>query len=83
MEKIMKPVEVTFRGGPVHNIVFQASRIPQVQIFMDERERIVHCYVRDEMEYYYDPELSKKLTANFDGVQANTSNNDIKPIRDV
>jgi len=63
MGKVSKPVLMTFDGGPLHRIQADMTWLPQVQIFVDDRDFKVLAYLRDETTYKYDAKLSKQLTA--------------------
>lgn len=62
-------IVIPFIGGPLHGIKFQAEWLPQLNLCIDERDRRIHAYVREEMAYFYEQDLSDKLSANFDVVR--------------
>lgn len=70
MGKVAKPILMTFRGGPLHRIQANMTWLPQVQVFVDDRDNAVMAYLRDETVYRYDPALSVKLSANHEAVVA-------------
>lgn len=57
---------VPFIRGPLHGIRFEMTWVPELNLVVDERDRRIHVYLRDEMAYFYDPELSERLTAVYD-----------------
>jgi hypothetical protein len=57
---------IPFIGGPVHAMRFEMTWIPPVNIMISERDKMIYAYVRDETAYFYDAELSAKLTARYD-----------------
>jgi hypothetical protein len=61
-------VIMPFIRGPLHGIKFEMTWIPSAQIIVDERERRIFLYSRrgEEMAYFFEPELSAKLTECYD-----------------
>lgn len=57
---------VPFIRGPLHGIKFEMVWVPQVNLCIDERNRMIHVYIRDEMAYFYDPDLSDQLSTVYD-----------------
>lgn len=64
----MKPVLMTYVRGPLHLIQAEMNWIPEVQMFSDRGDKTVYAYRREEMVYYYDSEMSKKLSEVYDSV---------------
>jgi hypothetical protein len=62
-------IEVIFVNGPLHRIKCDATRVPPVNLFFDDRNRVVHAYVRDGVVYFYDKDLSAKLTGKWDDIR--------------
>ena len=60
-------VPVTFDGGPLHGQVGNVADLPQVQIFFNQKDRLVYMYTRkDELQYVYDSASSKALSDKYD-----------------
>lgn len=74
-----------FIGGPLHRQKMEMSWIPQLNLCIDERDRQIHAYVRDELAYFYERELSRKLTENYDVVRQRWRGkpNPMKPLGDA
>lgn len=81
--KTAKPVLMTFVRGPLHLIQAKMTWIPAVNIFTDERDKLVYVYMRDEMTYFYDPEASTKLTAMYETVKHLFKHNAIDIVGEV
>jgi hypothetical protein len=73
-------IRVPFIGGPVHGVVFEMEWIPQVSMMNDEKERKIHAYLREEMAYFYEEELSNKLSAVYDQAVKKFRINKIVPV---
>lgn len=80
-------IVMTFIRGPLHRIQAEMTWVPQVNLFFNDREKIVYAYIRDETCYYYDPAMSAKITAKFDLIRSklgpDVHNNSINPIGEV
>lgn len=61
---------IPFIGGPMHGIKFEMQWIPALNWFVDERDRCIYAYVRDEMAYFYEKDLSARMTAVYDSVKS-------------
>lgn len=81
--KIIMP----FIRGPLHGIRFEMAWIPLVNIIVDERDRRIFLYERqgDEMAYYYNHDLSTKLTEHYDEAREKWkgSNNPMVPVNNL
>lgn len=60
----------TFEGGPHHGMATEATRLDDIWLYFDERQRQVIAYVRDELTYTYSQEISKGLTEKYDAAYA-------------
>ena len=78
-----RPIDMTFIGGPLHRRVIQMTWIPQVNIVTDIRDRRIMLYIREETAYYFDKELSEKLTAIYDDVQGKFPPNKVVPLGEI
>jgi hypothetical protein len=76
----MKPIRVVFVNGPFHRFVMEMTVIPEVDIVVDGRQRCIYAYVREETTYYYDADLSRRLTEQFDTVRGKFKRVNVLPI---
>jgi hypothetical protein len=79
----MKPILMTFVRGPMHLLQAEMLWLPEMNVMLDEREHTVHAYIRDETTYYYEPELSAKLTSVYDKVKEKFQQNKINVVGEV
>jgi hypothetical protein len=84
MDDKKKPhLDMVFVGGPLHRIRCRMTWCPQVNFFMDESNKQAHAYVREEMTYFYDPELSKRMSDKYNLLSALGKPNRIEPLEEV
>jgi hypothetical protein len=76
----MKPIRVVFVNGPFHRFVMEMTVIPEVDMVVDKRQRCIYAYVREEKIYYYDTDLSRRLTEQFDVVQGKFKRVNMLPV---
>lgn len=74
----VKSVSVTFINGPLHLIAAKMDWIPELEIFTDERDQTVYAYQRDELTYYFNPELSAQLTEKYPEVKKVFRENEVE-----
>jgi len=77
------PIAMTFIGGPLHRQVIQMTWIPPVNVVTDIRDRRILIYIRDETAYYFDKELSDKLTLIYDDVHGKFPPNKVVPLGEL
>lgn len=62
-------VRALMHGGPLDGISFAAKRLNQLQLFFDERGRLVHAYEHfGDGNYGFRPQMSADLGKQFDAV---------------
>ncbi len=83
MKTAKHPVTVTFVRGPVHLLQAKVSWLPDVNLFTSERDRLIYAYVREDLVYYYDIQLSAKLSLVYDKAKGFFRPNPIEVLGEV
>ena len=81
--KVKHPVTVTFVRGPVHLLQAEVTWLPDINLFTSERDRLIYAYVREDLVYYYDLQLSAKLSMVYDKAKGFFRSNPINVIGEV
>lgn len=79
----MKPVRVTMIGGPFHKMIFETTSLPQFRMMLDKRDKQCFIYERNEMEYFFDLELTRQGTARFEHIVDRMSDTDVSQMKPV